>query len=80
MKRRKKVIKKPRIRFLNYDFDQEGHYPTYKDVESLEKFLTERGKIIPRTRTGVSAKGQRHITCAIKRARQLALLPFVVQV
>ena len=49
----------------------------YKDVELLRKFITERGKILPRRLTGLTAKQQRHLTKAIKRARVLALLPFV---
>lgn len=49
----------------------------YKDVELLRKFITERGKILPRRISGLTAKQQRHLTKAIKRARILALLPFV---
>ena len=49
----------------------------YKDVENLMKFITERGKILPRRITGVSAHHQRLLTKAIKRARHMALLPFV---
>ncbi|HJN73344.1 MAG TPA: 30S ribosomal protein S18 [Myxococcota bacterium] len=48
----------------------------YKDVDTLKKFLTEGGKILPRRLTGLSAKQQRQITTAIKRARHLALLPY----
>lgn len=48
----------------------------YKDVDTLKKFLTEGGKILPRRLTGLSAKQQRHVTTAIKRARHLALLPY----
>jgi len=49
----------------------------YKDDRLLRKFITERGKIIPRRVTGVSAKTQRRIARAIKRARYMAILPFV---
>lgn len=49
----------------------------YKDVELLRKFITERGKILPRRITGLTAKQQRDLTTAVKRARLLALLPFV---
>ncbi|WP_033827387.1 30S ribosomal protein S18 [Bacillus andreraoultii] len=49
----------------------------YKDVELLKKFISERGKILPRRVTGTSAKYQRMLTRAIKRARQVALLPYV---
>ena len=50
----------------------------YKDVETLKKFLTPRGKILPRRNTGVCAKHQRQLARAIKRAREMALLPYVV--
>ncbi|MFP4120830.1 30S ribosomal protein S18 [Coleofasciculus sp.] len=49
----------------------------YKDVELLRKFITERGKILPRRITGLTSQQQRALTCSIKRARLLALLPFV---
>ena len=51
----------------------------YKDVETLSRFITERGKILPRRITGVSHYYQRLLTRAIKRARQMALLPFVAE-
>lgn len=51
----------------------------YKDVETLSKFVTERGKILPRRITGVSASHQRLLSNAIKRARHMALLPFVAE-
>lgn len=49
----------------------------YKDVDLLKRFISERGKILPRRVTGTSAKYQRKLTVAIKRARHMALLPFV---
>ena len=48
----------------------------YKDVNKLRKFITEKGKILPRRQTGVCAEHQRALTEAIKRARIMALLPF----
>ncbi|MDD3241205.1 MAG: 30S ribosomal protein S18 [Bacilli bacterium] len=48
----------------------------YKDVESLRKYVNEKGKILPRRVTGACAKHQRHIAEQIKRARAIALLPF----
>jgi small subunit ribosomal protein S18 len=51
----------------------------YKDIDLLRKFITERGKILPRRITNLTAKQQRDLTVAIKRARLLALLPFVNQ-
>ncbi|HAF27402.1 MAG TPA: 30S ribosomal protein S18 [Lachnospiraceae bacterium] len=51
----------------------------YKDVTKLRRFISERGKILPRRITGNCAKHQRALTVAIKRARHLALLPYVVE-
>ena len=48
----------------------------YKDVETLKKFVTERGKILPKRITGTCAMHQRAVTTAIKRARIVALLPY----
>ncbi len=48
----------------------------YKDVAKLRKYITERGKIVPRRVTGTCAQHQRELTTAIKRARYVALLPF----
>jgi len=52
-------------------------YIDYKDPEFLKKFLNEQGKILPRRLTGTSLKYQRKVATAIKRARHLALLPYV---
>ena len=49
----------------------------YKDVAKLRRYLSERGKILPRRTTGTCAMHQRQLTEAIKRARQIALLPYV---
>ena len=49
----------------------------YKDVDLLKKFITERGKILPRRLTGLTSKQQRDLTNAVTRARIVALLPFV---
>ena len=51
----------------------------YKDINTLGQFITERGKIIPRRITGVSTYYQRQLAQAVKRARHMALLPFVSQ-
>jgi small subunit ribosomal protein S18 len=51
--------------------------PDYKDVKRLQRYVSDRGKILPRRRTGMCAKHQRRLTVAVKRARHLALLPFV---
>jgi small subunit ribosomal protein S18 len=52
-------------------------YVDYKDPEFLKKFLNEQGKILPRRITGTSLKFQRKVAQAVKRARTLALLPYV---
>jgi len=51
----------------------------YKDIETLMQYVTDRGKIIPRRITGVSAYFQKKLKKAIKRARHMALLPFVAR-
>jgi small subunit ribosomal protein S18 len=51
----------------------------YKDADTLRRFITERGKILPRRITGTCAKHQRSLALAIKRARIIALLPFVAE-
>ena len=52
----------------------------YKDVDTLTKFITDRGKILPRRITGVSAYHQKRLALAVKRARYMAILPFVSEV
>lgn len=49
----------------------------YKDVARLKRYITEKGKILPRRQTGTCAAHQRELTVAIKRAREMALLPYV---
>ena len=63
------------------DFIAANHieYVDYKDTELLERFISERCKILPRRVTGTSAKNQRKVTTAIKRARIMGLLPFVAE-
>ncbi|QCX33614.1 30S ribosomal protein S18 [Caloramator sp. E03] len=51
----------------------------YKDVAKLKKYITERGKILPRRISGNCAKHQRELTIAIKRARNIALLPYTTE-
>lgn len=51
--------------------------PDYKDIEILKKHISERGKVLSREKTGNCSKHQRKVTIAIKRARYLALIPFV---
>lgn len=51
----------------------------YKDINKLRKYITERGKILPRRISGNCAKHQRELTVAVKRARNIALLPFTTE-
>jgi len=51
----------------------------YKDVDLLQRFVSDRGKIRPRRQTGTCAKHQRRLAIAVKRARHIALLPFVAE-
>lgn len=57
-------------------FTQTGTTPDYKDVLTLKRFTSDRGKIIPQKYTGVSAKNQRLLSVEIKKARYMALLPY----
>ena len=68
-------VKKQKI--LSFSKKSGIKYIDYKDPEFLKKFLNEQGKILPRRITGTSLKFQRRIAQAVKRARHLALLPFV---
>ncbi|MBQ9833521.1 MAG: 30S ribosomal protein S18 [Clostridia bacterium] len=56
---------------------EKANYIDYKDVNKLRKYVTERGKIMPRRMSGVCAEHQRSLAIAIKRARIVALLPYV---
>ena len=56
---------------------KENNEIDYKDVAKLRKYISERSKILPRRVTGTCAKHQRELTIAIKRARHMALIPFV---
>ena len=57
---------------------EKATFVDYKDIAKLKKFTSERGKILPRRATGACAMHQRQLTEAIKRARQVALMPYVV--
>ena len=60
-------------------FCGKDHEISYKDVNKLKRYISERGKILPRRITGNCAEHQRELTVAIKRARHLALLPYTVE-
>lgn len=59
-------------------FCAEKKEPNYKDIETLKEFISERGKIIPKRISGTCAKHQRSLAVEIKKARQLALIPYVI--
>jgi len=67
--------RRPRKRVCTFCVDKVEHID-YKDVFKLRKYITERGKILPRRISGNCAKHQRQVTMAIKRARHIALLPY----
>ena len=75
------LVKKRRLKLWHRRycrFKKSGiKYIDYKDPEFLKKFLNEQGKILPRRITGTSLKYQRRVAQAVKRARQIALLPYV---
>ena len=68
--------RKGRKKFCAFCVDK-IHYIDYKDVPRLRRYLSDRGKIVPRRVTGTCARHQRQLTTAIKRARHLAFLPYV---
>ena len=70
--------RKPRRKVCSFCVDQVDHID-YKDAAKLRRFTTERGKILPRRISGNCAKHQRQVTLAIKRARNIALLPFTAE-
>lgn len=61
-------------------FCKEKKEPSFADLSNLNRFTTERGKIIPKVRSGLCAMHQKHLTLEVKHARHLALLPFMVKV
>ena len=69
-------VKRARKKGCQFCADR-SEFIDYKDIAKLKKFMTERAKILPRRVTGCCAYHQRELTTAIKRARQLALIPYV---
>ena len=76
---RSQTLRKRFCRFCVENKTAEPELIDYKDVMKLRKFITERGKIIPRRISGNCAKHQRQLTIAIKMARYIALLPYVAE-
>lgn len=79
MKPTRRFIRKPRLVPTDCPFCKTDTEPDYKDVGTLNRYLTERGKILARNRTGICNQHQLAITKSVKRARYVALLPFVVR-
>jgi len=73
----KKAAKRPQRRKVCQFCVDKAKEIDYKDTGKLKKYITEKGKILPRRMSGVCAKHQRELATAVKRARQMALLPFV---
>jgi small subunit ribosomal protein S18 len=71
-------FRKPRRKVCAFCVDKATEID-YKDIIKLKKFISERGKILPRRISGTCAKHQRQLTTAIKRARHIALLPFTTE-
>ncbi len=69
----KRYFRRKKVCFL---YTEKIDHIDYKDTELLKRFVTERGKIIPRRISGASAQDQRRLRTAIKRARNIAMLPF----
>ena len=75
-KMEKARVRKPRRKICVFCADR-VEFIDYKDIARLRKFVSERAKILPRRATGTCAKHQRELTIAVKRARQIALIPYV---
>jgi small subunit ribosomal protein S18 len=60
-------------------FEQNGLEPDYKDIKLISRYITERGRIVPRRLSGLTAKNQRRLSQAVKRARHLGLVAFVTE-
>lgn len=78
MMKRERGNRRPRRKVCSFRVDKVQEID-YKDAAKLRKFITERGKILPRRISGTCAKHQRQLTIAIKRARNVALLPFTAE-
>lgn len=79
MKRSSRFQRRERPVPKNCSFCKAKSEPDYKDPTALMRFITERGKLLSRSRTGLCSKHQRAVTREVKRARFMALLPFVVR-
>jgi small subunit ribosomal protein S18 len=78
MAMQRRIIKKIRV-LKNCPFCEKKVEPEYKETSILSKYMSERGKILGRARTGLCSKHQRRVTESIKHARHVALMPFVAR-
>lgn len=76
--KRDRANRKPRRKVCSFCVDKVEAID-YKDIQRLRRYITERGKILPRRISGACAKHQRQLTVAVKRARNVALLPFTAE-
>jgi len=72
---KKSVYYRPRKKVCTFCI--KGEEVDYKDIAKLSRFISEKGKILPRRNTGLCSKHQRKLATAIKRAREMALLPYI---
>lgn len=73
----KKSLRKPARRKVCNFCMEKSEFIDYKDIAKIRKYTSESGKILPRRMTGICAHHQRELAVAIKRARQMALIPYV---
>ncbi len=78
VRRRRRIKRRARPPGQCY-FCQQKKEPDYKNPETLKRFISDRGKIFPKSRTGLCAKHQRSLAKQVKRSRFIALLPFMVK-
>jgi len=76
--RRERKPRRPRRKVCSFCVDQ-INYVDYKNVPLLRRYISDRGKIMPRRSTGTCARHQRKLTQAIRRSREIALLPFTIE-
>ena len=78
-KKRRRILKEAPVA-LNCPFCKNKVTPDYKDVGTLEKYVSDRAKILGKDRTGICSKHQRRMSVAIQRARHLGLLPYTPKI
>jgi small subunit ribosomal protein S18 len=78
-KRGPSKFRKPKRKVCAFCASKSSEFIDYKDINTLRKFVSEKGKILPRRVSGNCAKHQRELTDAIKRSRNIALLPFTTE-